>query len=403
MPDRNHLPFYKRRVLLSDPDAEVSSWPLELVALRDKIHGEARLTQEKELSSLRDELSGSEDKWKQKRNISFDQNRHLEEVTKERDGLKRVAVGLHRVVGQLVAYCAHAEDELNRTVLANLLARLIPDHDESFLLDVSRSSSPDGSVDLNTSAVTRRVHFAPDLELLGTETAAEADTGAQADEASVLAFLQQQRDLSADIKLQLERSLRRLRHEATSLLDLSEKLATKRHETKMLESSQVEITEMVQDLDSKQMSCDNCELHRKNMEEAMAECLQRENLLRSDLDAAMMKIAHLMTLGDRHSSDVIAEGYGTGCGAGCMGAGAGLRVARGVGGSVSLEGALSPRGEINALNAELDALHRERDDLQQQLEAANRQLRSTRQFVEEQAHEREHERDEFARRLADMR
>lgn len=38
-----------------------------------------------------------------------------------------------------------------------------------------------------------------------------------------------------------------------------------------------------------------------------------------------------------------------------------------------------------------------------QLEAANRQLRSTRQFVEEQASEREAERDEFARRLAELR
>lgn len=38
-----------------------------------------------------------------------------------------------------------------------------------------------------------------------------------------------------------------------------------------------------------------------------------------------------------------------------------------------------------------------------QLEAANRQLRSTRQFVEEQAAERETERDEFARRLTELR
>lgn len=38
-------------------------------------------------------------------------------------------------------------------------------------------------------------------------------------------FLQQQRDLSADIKKELEISLRRLRHEAHSLLDLSARLA----------------------------------------------------------------------------------------------------------------------------------------------------------------------------------
>lgn len=42
------------------------------------------------------------------------------------------------------------------------------------------------------------------------------------------------------------------------------------------------------------------------MEEAMSECLQRENLLRSDLEAAMVKIAQL--LGERAHSDVIAEG-----------------------------------------------------------------------------------------------
>lgn len=41
---------------------------------------------------------------------------------------------------------------------------------------------------------------------------------------SIVTFLQQQRDLSADIKKELENSLRRLRHEAHSLLDLSAKL-----------------------------------------------------------------------------------------------------------------------------------------------------------------------------------
>lgn len=35
-------------------------------------------------SSLREEVPGEADKWRQRRNLSFDQNRHLEEVTKER-------------------------------------------------------------------------------------------------------------------------------------------------------------------------------------------------------------------------------------------------------------------------------------------------------------------------------
>lgn len=37
-------------------------------------------------------------------------------------------------------------------------------------------------------------------------------------------FLAQQRDVSADIKRELEHSLRRLRHEAHALLDLSARL-----------------------------------------------------------------------------------------------------------------------------------------------------------------------------------
>lgn len=43
-----------------------------------------------------------------------------------RDDLKRVAVSLSGAVTQLLAYCASAEDELNRTVLAQLLPRLLP-------------------------------------------------------------------------------------------------------------------------------------------------------------------------------------------------------------------------------------------------------------------------------------
>ncbi|XP_013148039.1 PREDICTED: putative leucine-rich repeat-containing protein DDB_G0290503 [Papilio polytes] len=129
------------KVLLSDPDAELSSWPLELVALRDRIHGDARALQDKEVPSLREEApsAAETDKWRQRRYNSFDQNRQLEEVTKERDALQRVAASLQRCVGQLVAYCASAEDELNRTVLARLLATLLPD-EQSFVEECGRGS-----------------------------------------------------------------------------------------------------------------------------------------------------------------------------------------------------------------------------------------------------------------------
>ncbi|XP_059054141.1 rootletin-like [Achroia grisella] len=265
----------------------------------------------------------------------------------------------------------------------------------------SRPSTPNISTDLNTSNLVPRgkhVHFAPDLNSILSEL----------EEDGVLGFLQQQRDLSADIRLELEHSLTRLRVEAQELLDLSAKLTKGRNDSKMLESSQVQITELVQELDAQQR-CDNCEMHRKTMEEAMSECLQRENLLRSDLEAAMMKIAHLMTVADGvNSTDLIAEGYGTGqLQPGSLGPRARPPPDRGAPPPTppppSPPSPASTPSPAARLAKDLDLLQRERDDLHQQLEAANRQLRSTRQFVEEQATEREAERDEFAKRLADLR
>ncbi|KAL4709269.1 hypothetical protein ACJJTC_013329 [Scirpophaga incertulas] len=247
-------------------------------------------------SSLREELSASEDKWRQRRNVSFDQNRHLEEVTKERDGLKRVAASLHRAVAQLVAYCARAEDELNATVL-RLLCNGIFGEDSAV-----------EQTELDSSVVgEKRVHFAPDLKAILSEL----------DESALEGFLQQQRDLSLDIRAELELSLQRLRQEAQELLLLTT-LPAKRSETHMLESSSVQITELVKEPDGER-TCDNCQLHRKNMEEVTAECLQREKLLRSDLDAAMMKIARLMLTDRANSTEIIAEGYGTGEPEACRG------------------------------------------------------------------------------------
>lgn len=87
----------------------------------------------------------------------------------------------------------------------------------TFAEEESRPSTPNLSTDLNTSLVTRgkHVHFAPDLNSILSEL----------DEESVVSFLQQQRDLSADIKKELEISLKRLKQEAHELLDLSAKIS----------------------------------------------------------------------------------------------------------------------------------------------------------------------------------
>lgn len=60
------------------------------------------------------------------------------------------------------------------------------------------------------------VHLAPDLHSILVSL----------DEAGVRGFLQQQRDLGDDIKRELDASLKRLRHEAKDLLQLSARLAS---------------------------------------------------------------------------------------------------------------------------------------------------------------------------------
>jgi hypothetical protein len=86
----------------------------------------------------------------------------------------------------------------------------------------SRPSTPNESGELNTSVVSRgkHVHFAPDLNSILAEL----------DEDSVVTFLQEQRDLSADIKTELELSLKRLRQEAHELLDLSARLSNSKYQ-----------------------------------------------------------------------------------------------------------------------------------------------------------------------------
>ncbi|XP_041982534.1 golgin subfamily A member 4-like isoform X2 [Aricia agestis] len=363
----------KLEVLLSDPDAELSSWPLELVTLRDKIQPptapDTRPADEKECSAVREESPADGDRWRQRRNNSFDQNRQLEELTKERDELRATALMLQCAVSQLVAYCASAEDELNRTVLHNLLRHFAPD-DSTF--DDSRPSSP--GLD-----VSRRVHFAPRLD----------DILATLDESAVAGYLRHQRDLGASIKAELELSLRRLRTEAHELLQLSDRLTTRpANDSKMIECSPVKITEMVEEYE-KQKDCENCQYQKKCMGEAMEECMLREAALRAERDAAMLRLA---TLGDAPPPDSpptsrgdVIEGYGVG--AGEVGS---------AGGSRSLESARSPREQLAILTAD-------RDDLRQQLESASAQLRSTRKFVEEQAAEREQEHEEWAASLEQLR
>ncbi|CAH2093294.1 unnamed protein product [Euphydryas editha] len=296
-------------------------------------------------SGVRDESSlGDADKWRQRRNNSFDQNRQLEEVTKERDGLKRVAVTLQRAVTQLVAYCASAEDELNRTVLAHLLGQLAAP-DRSLDLD-SRPSTPN-QTDLNSSVVsrTKHVHFAPDLDSILVSL----------DEEGVVGFLQQQRDVSADIKRELEHSLRRLRDEAHELLELSARCAGRgRRESNMLESSAVQITELVQDMDNKIKICENCEIQKEMLSEVQTESAAREAALRDELQAAALRLARL--LAERGPSDVIAEGYGT-----CAEPPAGAGACR------SLDDARSPRTQLARAAHDLELALRERDDLQQQV------------------------------------
>ncbi|RZC43306.1 myosin-9-like, partial [Asbolus verrucosus] len=243
------------------------------------------------------------------------------ELLKERDALKKQTLSLRNLLGELLKYFTQCEDELNNTLVEELISKNLTRIEEDLI-------SPRDSLSELTS-LTRK---------LITET---------------------------QIKNELVEQL----SEAKSI---------------------------VQSLES----------DRSTLENQLEAVLERQKVVENDLLKAKEKIAELIENGHR---EIVSEGYGED----------GHKSVRGLAEAIAVLKELQEKARNLVENpASLDAniMHliedlsrmgekiaeearKDHDDLKQQIEAADKKYKITCQFLEEQAAEREQERDEAQREI----
>ncbi|XP_049849613.1 A-kinase anchor protein 9-like isoform X1 [Schistocerca gregaria] len=365
-------------------------------------------------------------------------------VVNERDSLRNMAEKLRFLVEELVQYFGVCEEELN-IVLAekltswnkvNELKTASPQEQLPFgetsqlktivdfqntnvsvnsLSHTRTSESSYGSNDINVSAdnrvdlhdddensslpvahnvsseqqVMRKVHFAPNISSIININ----------DESSFMQFIEENKDWSVDIHTELSNCLRRLRKEASALFGLSttlpEHLNTANSKAKSLEDKVVVL-------------CDELSNEAQEKEGLLVQIneliLKNKNLMK-DLDLCKIRIGELER--ERQTKEIVSEGFGENIHSGLTRQLENMAKLQDKARSVisdSTDERNSPYLHlIEELCREGDRLteeaRKEREDLQLQVEAADKLLRSTRQFLEEQAAEREQERDEFIQEI----
>ncbi|XP_077294331.1 pericentrin-like protein [Arctopsyche grandis] len=447
----------QHEALLSDPNVDLTTWPLNLIALKDKIEAESqqtieqlKMTHAQELTALRDKnnkevaleaqkYAAKEEEWRIKRYEAFDKNRHLEDVVKERDGLKRMILTLQKVLSQLVEYFNLCEDELNNTVIGELLKQIMladENFDNTIVLNCTikttrGSQNPSANDTLEgdelilsdisqmNNSLSKKMHFVPNVNEIMTYIDADCTFDG----------VDNSQDISVNFKHDLDTCLKRLKNEAHELLALSSRRIPKRLSILENEKEQEayhknDCIKDDNDFQTLQELYDKSEAVRKELEESLAQSMYQEVILRGELEMAMDKIAELVNepIPDQ-SKEIISEGYGIVIHPRkpvslpphprqAITSPPPLLVSEGNtpegGRSLSLDGIIDKRTTNNhevvrRLTCEIEATTKEKEDLQLQLEAANKQLRSTRQFLEEQATEREQERDDYQQQLEQLK
>ncbi|XP_055600528.1 pericentrin isoform X2 [Uranotaenia lowii] len=442
------------QALLTDGITEDSHWPPELILLREKFTAKSQLEiaqieikHEQEMARLKTDFE-KQLQWKLKRQTTFDSTRDFDQIISERDNLRELSSTLRNVLGELVKYVSICEDDLNNTVFDELQKHgILP---ESELPDVS-------TLDLNVSDVstfsTRKfLKFTPDVSGLISII----------EDPSFVEFVSKDAGQHEKFNqsLNLEECLDKLRCEAVQILKLSERLVKKPESkdedldkvseksdsceeedglkrgtvkkenasTRSLdhamgrknsasENNQNSTTSLPTDLAAVQSSG---ELHilihelrneKQLLENKLADTLSKHNNLVVELNKTKN---HLLEINSQRVE--FREGYGTNALLPCAQKPPNSFIelqdkAKAFLESVSPDNTLDHSANLLQLVEDfcregeryLEDGKRDKMDLQAQIDAADKQLKMTRQFLDEQAVEREQERDEFVKEIEKLK
>lgn len=118
------------------------------------------------------------------------------------------------VVNELAKYLLTCEEELNNTLINQLVKYGDGDYSQVSIVDITEQSSDveteESLSEMNSSTLqtTKRVHFAPDVTTILNED-------------SLFDYIDRNKDLSIEIRSELQSCLERLKVEAAAVLGLS--------------------------------------------------------------------------------------------------------------------------------------------------------------------------------------
>ncbi|XP_022211348.2 centrosome-associated protein CEP250 isoform X10 [Drosophila obscura] len=235
MSDR--IKFYERRQgdddyknLLSENAVDDQHWPKELILLREKFTAKSQLeiTQlnirhADEMSRLKLEYEKQLNR-KNKRHLTFDSSRDLEQVINERDGLRELSKSFRSVLCRLAKCVANCEEDLNATLSEEVQRLLLHSHNHS----QSRSQDAGEELEQTLSSSlnnTRPLRLVPDVHSLLEVV----------EDPSLVQFINSKSNEDNSEDFDLTDCLERLKSEATYLLHLSEDLHKQREHNDSLD------------------------------------------------------------------------------------------------------------------------------------------------------------------------
>ncbi|XP_078044390.1 uncharacterized protein LOC144473892 isoform X3 [Augochlora pura] len=388
-------------------------WSPELLQLRDKLTGNAK----REMQLLKDAHIAEVQRLKEEysRNVARMIDRHQEELNKIRDGvsaidsnkvlarvgdsdvleernsLYKICATLRTLVEELLKYFIVCEEEVNNTLIGEIVKRQLCDGvgnerplentEDVKKLKNEEHDGPSSSRLNSTGLKIQRVHFAPQT--------AEIISIINSDSETWQTKLKEKNDIAEKLKEELNSCVQRLRSENAEILAITNRKG--RDQSGSFPKEIGWMNEMNEQLTAKLQEAESMILNYEQETEQL-------KLTVIDLQRKLINL--------ENKKEIITEGYGEN---------------DDVGVEITLQDfshlqekarhVLSNGGGdctvllqlIEELCRQSDKLmedgRREKEDLQQQIEAADKQLKATRKFLDEQASEREVERDEAAKQI----
>ncbi|CAO1430628.1 unnamed protein product [Diamesa tonsa] len=430
------------QALLSENSREDSHWPPELILLREKFTAKSQLEiaqlkikHDEEMAKMKNDLDIQR---KLKRHAAFDSHRDLDKIITERDNLRELSSSLRFALCELAKYFTHCEDEVNNTLMEEINKCNVSamSNDE---LNVSTLSS-------STQNPRRLITFMPDISSLI----------AIVEDPSLMEFISkpEENQISSLFQINIVDCLDRLKSEANNILALSEQMC-KRNKFDISIDKLSEKSDSCEEEDGLRKShCKSLEnfdsssiIEEKTENAALSLPIFLEEAEADELNQRMHELKHLLVKSEEQRKDLkkelvnvlkksdsleqelqetksqleslnspkeTFEGFGTQTPTNFKNKSFSLvelqdkaKSFLSTPNNTSMENAVILIQLIEDFCREtdryIDTEKKDREDLQLQIDAADKQLKATRLFLEDQAVERETERDEFSKEIEQLR